>query len=258
MASVEEPSESQEESVVEVKDERSGEVVESTAVPSAPVFDEEESPRPGLKPQVQYPDLQGMQKLEETAQSGLKQKTREKISMKPFNERQLKELYHNPELVLADDFETEFISNELSCTYKDHPLYDLLKRFSQSRYNLKINMLDLHSFKRSFEDDSMKVWKIEKRELKYSGTCMDGERIFKTEIYESVEFKISIQLRAIITSNFVYLINSFAVLNEPMFQSASTQLSNTLNLVCCNYMSNLYACETLKIQVSLEKWFQIR
>lgn len=156
---------------------------EASWVPTAPSFNEEET-----LSQVQYPDLQGMQKLEETVQSGLKQKVREKISMKPFNERQLKELYHNPELILADEFETEFISNELSCTYKDHPLFDLLKRFSQCRYNLKINMLDLHSFKRSFEDDSTKVWKIEKRELKYSGTCADGERIFKTEIYEYVKW----------------------------------------------------------------------
>lgn len=201
------------------------EPVESTVIPSAPVFDETEVKPCDLKQQIQYPDLQNMQQIENKTQSGLKQRAREKITMKPFNERQLKELYHNPELVLADEFETEFISNELSCSYKDHHLYDLLKRFSQCRYNLKINILDLHSFKRTFEDNSAKVWKVEKRDLKYSGTCADGERIFKTEIYD------------------------FAVLNENLFQNASIQLSNTLNLVCCNYMSNLYACETLKLQV---------
>lgn len=195
------------------------------ALPSAPVLVEFASVS-DVRAQVQYPDLQSMHKQEERTVSGLKLKTRDRITMKPFNERQLKELYHNPELTLADDFEAEFISTELSCTYKDHPLYELLKRYSQSRYNLKINMLDLHSFKRSFEENSAKVWRIEKRELNYNGTCADGERIFKREIYD------------------------FAVLNETMFQNASTNLSNTLNLVCCNYMTNLYACETLKLQVS--------
>lgn len=195
-----------------------------TAAPSAPVFDEIAAVC-DVKTPVHYPDLQTMLKQEERTTSGLKQKTRERITMKPFNERQLKELYHNPELTLADSFESEFISTELSCTYKDHPLYELLKRYSQNRYNLKINMLDLHSFKRSFEENSAKVWRIEKRELNYSGTCADGERIFKREIYD------------------------FAVLNETMFQNASTNLSNTLNLVCCNYMTNLYGCETLKLQV---------
>lgn len=155
---------------------------EAAVVPSAPVFDEDLK-HCDVKSQVQYPDLKSMQKQEEKTQSGLRQRAKERITLKPFNERQLKELYHNPELALADEFESEFISTELNCTYKDHSLYELLKRYSQCRYNLKINMLDLHSFKRSFEENSENVWKIEKRELKYNGTCADGERIFKTEVY---------------------------------------------------------------------------
>lgn len=152
--------------------------------PSAPVFEDEDVKQCDLKAQVQYPDLKSMQKQEERTQSGLRLRSKDRILMKPFNERQLKELYHNPELVLADEFEAEFISTELNCTYKDHALFELLKRYSQCRYNLKINMLDLHSFKRMFEENSEQVWKVEKRELKYSGTCGDGERIFKTEVYE--------------------------------------------------------------------------
>lgn len=155
-------------------------------MPSAPAIDEDVAKRSDIKSAVQYPDLASMQKQEEKTQSGLRMRPKERILLKPFNERQLKELYHNPQLVLADEFESEFISTELNCTYKDHPLFEQLKRYSQSRYNLKINMLDLHSFKRSFEENSSKVWKIERRELRYNGTCADGERIFKTEFYEYV------------------------------------------------------------------------
>lgn len=125
-----------------------------------------------------------MKKIEPITVPGMSQRQKESLVLTPFNEEQLRELYHNPELRLAETFETEFINNELSCTYKEHPLYDLIKKYSQIRYNLKINMLDLQGFIKSFQQNSKNVWIMENRIMNYEGTCKDGIKCKKTEPYE--------------------------------------------------------------------------
>lgn len=161
-------------------------VMPEPVIPSAPAIDDIElTGCDKIQTTIQqYPDLSKMKLIENKTISGLKEKSDEKITTKPFNEMQLKELYYNPELLLADSFETEFIQNELSCTYKEHPLYDLIKKYSQNRYNLKINILDLQGYIKAFQQNSKNVWTIENRMLNYEGTCQDGERIRKTEYYE--------------------------------------------------------------------------
>lgn len=169
------------EQVPEVKIE---EEVKPTA-PSAPAIEDVSiATCEQTKPIIQYPDLKEMRKTEPNTVSALHQRQPEIIQLKPFNEEQLRELYHNPELRLAETFETEFINNELSCTYKEHPLYDLIKKYSQIRYNLKINMLDLQGYIKAFQQNSKNVWVMENRVMSYEGTCKDGIKCRKSEPYE--------------------------------------------------------------------------
>lgn len=41
-----------------------------------------------------------------------------------------------------------------------------------------------------------------------------------------------------------------ATLNNDKFQKVSTNLNNIMQLVCDNYITNAYACESYKMQVS--------
>lgn len=126
-----------------------------------------------------YPSLQQLHA--ETNKTG---KTNERIILQPFTSGQLKELYHNPEMHLADAFEVDFIHNELNNPHKNHPLHELIKKYSQCRYNVKVNMLDLQGFIRAFQENSHKLWIIENRITSYEGNCADGERVRKNELYE--------------------------------------------------------------------------
>lgn len=125
-----------------------------------------------------YPNLINIQSLD------LAHRTKERIILQPFTNEQLKELYFNPELQTAEAFESEFINTELNNTHKEHPLYELIKKYSHSRYNLKVNMLDLHGYIKGFQENAQKVWIIENRITTYEGVCTDGERIRKNELYE--------------------------------------------------------------------------
>lgn len=110
--------------------------------------------------------------------------TKDRITLQPFTSEQLRELYHNPELQMAETFEMDFINTELNNTHKDHSLYELIKKYSHSRYNLKVNMLDLHGYIKCFQDNSQKVWIIKNQFTSYEGVCADGERVRKNELYE--------------------------------------------------------------------------
>lgn len=201
------------------------------SAPSAPVIDDIEDELPSkLANQTQhasllYPKLAGMLQTGHDMTLNAVSRPSERITLKPFTSEQLKELYHNPELYMAEAFEIDFINTELNNTHKDHPLHELLKKYSHSRYNLKVNMLDLHAYIKCFQENSQKVWIIENRVTSYEGVCTDGERIRKNELYE------------------------YAVLNEPTFQKIASTLNNTLQLVCYSFMTNLYACESYRTQV---------
>lgn len=143
-----------------------------TFIPSAPVI-EQTTPSKML-----YPDLRKLETIR------VNSSTVERINLRPFTRDQHKEFYHNPEVVLAECFETDFISNELNNPYKDHPFFDLIKKYSQSRYDLKVNTMDLHNYIKSFQQNSQNVWIIENRITSYEGVCNDGERIRKNELYE--------------------------------------------------------------------------
>lgn len=165
---------------VEMESEISAEVIQ----PSAPAIDDLPEASTTSPRHVQYPNLQEMSKLEPAVMSGLHRTSQQRIILKPFNEIQLKELYHNPESVLAERFEAEFIGNELSCAYKEHPLYELIKKYSQSRYNLKINMLDLQTYIKTVQVNLEDVWKISMQTITFEGVCLDNERVQKHERYE--------------------------------------------------------------------------
>lgn len=210
----------------------------ATAAPSAPVIDDiEDEPAPSSSASAPpmhhaaslYPKLMDMKSGHGMAKTAISSSI-ERITLQPFTNEQLKELYHNPELHMADAFETDFINTELNNTHKDHPLHELLKKYSHSRYNLKVNMLDLHAYIKCFQENSQKVWIIENRITTYEGVCADGERIRKNELYE------------------------YAALNEPTFQKVASTLNNTLQLVCYNFMTNLYACESYRTQVSTHSY----
>lgn len=154
---------------------------DNIVAPSAPMFDDlEETVAEQTKPSNAYPDLEHL-----ISSTTISEATAiERIILQPFTSAQLKELYHNPELHAADAFEVDFIGNELNNPHRNHPLHDLIKKYSQSRYNLKVNMLDLQGFIRAFQENSQKLWIIENRITSYEGNCADGERVRKNELYE--------------------------------------------------------------------------
>lgn len=163
--------------------EKDNEIVIEPIQPSAPLIDD--SPVATKSPKhVQYPNLHEMSHLEPATRSGIHQSIQQRIILQPFNEIQLKELYHNPELTLAERFEAEFIGNELNGAYKEHPLYELIKKYSQSRYNLKINMLDLQNYIKTVQVNLEDVWKISNQTIYFEGVCLDSERVQKSERYE--------------------------------------------------------------------------
>lgn len=167
------------------KDENNESIV--AIIPSAPhIEDLTITTESSIVKSVEYPKLHEMLRLEPTTLSGLHQSGHQRIILKPFNEMQLKELYHNPELALAERFESDFIRNELNCVYKEHPLYELIKKYSQSRYNLKINMLDLHNYIKGVQVNLEDVWKISTLTITFEGLCRDNERVQKSERYEWV------------------------------------------------------------------------
>lgn len=153
-------------------------------LPSAPAIEEFEATENNKKQaNPLYPNLKTLQSSEMSPKLAFPIK-KERIVLQPFTSTKLKELYQNPEIALADAFEADFISTELNCAYKEHPLYELIKKYSQSRYNLKVNMLDLQGYIKSFQQNSQNVWIIENRVTSYEGMCADGERIRKNELYE--------------------------------------------------------------------------
>lgn len=167
----------------EIKENKTIEAEQIPLAPSAPAIEDVDEPQIDQPLQnLLYPNLQNVQSLGQAI--NLVQLTKERIILQPFTNEQLKELYHNPESVLAEAFEAEFINTELNNTHKDYPLYELIKKYSHSRYNLKVNMLDLHAYIKCFQENSQKVWIIENRITTYEGVCADGERIRKNEIYE--------------------------------------------------------------------------
>lgn len=165
--------------------EKGSECIAEPIQPSAPTIDDLPVASESSVPKhVQYPNLHEMSRVEPTTMSGLQQSDHQQIVLTPFNEIQLKELYHNPEWVLAEGFETDFIGKELGGAYKEHPLYELIKKYSQSRYNLKMNMLDLQNYIKTVQVNLEDVWKISTRTIYYEGVCLDNERVQKSERYE--------------------------------------------------------------------------
>lgn len=165
--------------------EKKAEIVADIIQPSAPLIDDLPAVTELSKPKhVQYPNLHEMSRVEPNTLSGLQQSIHQRVVMKPFNESQLKELYHNPELMMAERYEADFISNELNGAYKEHPLYELIKKYSQSRYNLKMNMLDLQNYIKMVQVNLEDVWKISTQTIFFEGVCLDNERVQKSERYE--------------------------------------------------------------------------
>lgn len=155
--------------------------LDEVASPSAPAIEDMPEVDQPLE-KLLYPNLKNAQLNNVTVHSALK--SNERLILQPFSKSQLIELYSNPELYLAEAFEADFINTELNNTYKDHPLHELIKKYSHSRYNLKVNMLDLHGYIKCFQENAHQVWIIENRITTYEGVCADAERVRKNELYE--------------------------------------------------------------------------
>lgn len=146
------------------------------------------------------------------------------LKCKPFNKEQLTELYCNPEIPMAELFENEFINAELQSNHREHTLYDLLMKYSKSRYNLMINHIDMQNIKKSIPDDTTNFWKIESRNIRYSGKCMDGTVVNGNESY------------------------NFAVLDEPFVDKVQSLLTDSTNLICTSSFS-MYNSEIWRLEI---------
>lgn len=156
-------------------------VTEEIASPSAPAIedlDTSEVEQPLAK--LLYPNLKSIEAMAQITSSP----TKHRLILQPFTNEQLKELYNNPEMLAAEAFESDFINTELNNTHTNHSLFELIKKYSRSRYNLKVNMLDLHGYIKCSQESAEKVWIIENRTHSYDGVCADGERVWKNERYE--------------------------------------------------------------------------
>lgn len=139
---------------------------------------------------VKYPNLQEIQNVfqhanvEVTAAFVRSESEAVQATLQPFTVAQLRELYANPEVELAAQFEGEFVNTELSANYKTHPLYDLLTKYSRCRHNLKLNDFDLKQAQQTFTSTADKLWIREIKSLKYTGRCDDVVACSGIENYE--------------------------------------------------------------------------
>lgn len=176
---------------------------------------------------VHYPKLVDMSALEAELSAPIEQESAmiaSPIHCKPFSREQLSELYCNPEIPMAELFENQFIDAELQSNHRDHTLYDLLVKYSKSRYNLTINRVDMESIGKSIPDDAADFWKIESRSVRYSAKCRDGAVVNKNEFY------------------------NFAVLDEPFVDRVQSLLTESTNLICTSSFS-MYNSEIWRIEI---------
>lgn len=130
---------------------------------------------------VQYPTLDSLMETEHNKS----QKTTTSLNkLKPFTAEQMKELYFNPLIPLAQQFENDFITTELNTDYTKYHLYELLTKYLNSRCNLRRNDGDLKNLNKTVESQRDELWTYEKKYLKYSATCSDANVISATETYE--------------------------------------------------------------------------
>lgn len=174
---------------------------------------------------VHYPQLIGVDAFEAELSAPIEHGTTTAgIKCKPFSKEQLKELYCNPEIPMAELFENEFITAELQSNHRDHPLYDLLMKYSKSRYNLMINNVDMETIRKAIPDDTLQFWNIESRNVRYSGKCKDGTMVNGSEFY------------------------NFAVLDEPLVDKVQALLTDATNLICTSSFS-MYNSEIWRMEI---------
>lgn len=175
---------------------------------------------------IRYPKLIGVDEFQAELSAPVEHVEHEAPQMKcrPLNTEQLKELYCSPEIQMAETFENEFINAELQSNHRDHPLYDLLMKYSKSRYNLMINHIDMQSINKSIPDDVSKFWTIESRNIRYSGKCQDGTVVNGSEYY------------------------NFAVLDEPLVDKVQSLLTDSTNLISTSSFS-MYNSEIWRIEI---------
>lgn len=101
------------------------------------------------------------------------------ITLEPFKESDMEQLYSNAQIQQAEIFETEFVRQEMNENQKlvaDHVLYILLRKYAQSRVQLKINQLNLNTLKKNCNNKLSKVWNMDKKTISGHGTCSDQKR----------------------------------------------------------------------------------
>lgn len=163
--------------------------------PSAPNFEaeEEESAKPVPKihsklafDKTIYPNLQ---ELAPSAGMQISEKIMSPLTVKPFTQLQMEQLYANCEIQLIEMFETEFVEKELrDNSIQEHPLYALLKKYGKSRSKYLVNLRNIAHLTKNLDSSYKKIWRIEKRNVASQGTCDCGKAVRASHSFEHAVF----------------------------------------------------------------------
>lgn len=168
-------------------------VAQYSDIPSAPQI--------GLRLQsaqlssVQYPDLQHIQRelhvlpdvprlTETVATANAATIASTAAAIAPFTREQMRDLYANRELELADTIEEQFVRTELDADYKSHVLHELLTKYARCRQTLRINRMDVDAVQKRIGQLEPLLWQREKRTVRYQATCADSIVVRGSEQFE--------------------------------------------------------------------------
>lgn len=172
-----------------------------------------------------YPDLEKMHEVEKNTKITY---MAEQILLKPFTKLQLQELYNNVELKLSHQFEKEFIDTELSETFRgyNHILYNLLIKYSKTRHALRVNLVEINTYKRECEENYNNLWKMVKDRTSCTKQCADGISVTSKQEYE------------------------YAVFQENVIENVDKSLKDLLINICFNYLKNGFEVQILSTQIN--------
>lgn len=152
-------------------------------------------------PAVRYPDLHSMQRelhalpdvrqmaaaaprMELTRSVPATSTTSAAARLQPFTRQQMRQIYVNPELERAAEYESEFVRTELSADRRLHPVHDLLAKYWRCRQTLRINRVDVAGVRQHIDQLAPRLWRREQRTVRYQATCADSVVVRGSEQYE--------------------------------------------------------------------------
>lgn len=143
---------------------------------------------------ITYPNLQQMQRdlhalpdieAQQIGQHQQRSDYAETVVVRPFTVAQMRDLFNaTDELSAASAFEEHFIFAELNADYRRHPLHDLLTKYARCRQTLRHNRLDVAAVAAEVEQLQPRLWRRERRTVRYQATCADGALVHGSEEYE--------------------------------------------------------------------------